>query len=59
MEEKLTLAKVKEATDDFLYVLKEEPSKFLEGEEYVKVKRSPNDKLTHWFKRKSLLFSWK
>lgn len=59
MEEKLTLAKIKDTQDDFLYILKGEPSRFVEGEEFVRVKRTPEDKLSYWFKRKSLVLSWK
>jgi hypothetical protein len=50
--------KMKE-TEDFLWLLKGAPSRFIEGAEYVKVKRNITDKETHFILRSSIVTSWK
>lgn len=50
--------KMKE-NDDLLWWNKDEQSRFIEGQEYVKVKRNVTDKDTHYILRSSFVTSWK
>lgn len=54
----LTKVQNKETKEHF-WVLKNKSSRFIEGKEFVLVKRNPEDKLSHWIKRESLFFGWR
>ena len=56
--EKLIEAKVKD-TDDHVFVIKGQPSRFVEGDEFVQVKRFPDDKNPRYIKKRSLVYHWK
>ena len=56
--ENLIQVKVRD-TDDYLYVVKNTPSKFIEGDEYVTVKRFPTDKEVKLVKKKSISYHWR
>lgn len=45
--------------DEMFYMVKDVPSRYLEGEEYVQVKKTPEDKEPKYLKRKTLTFHWK
>ncbi len=46
-------------TKDILFMLADSPSKYIDGDEFVYVKRTEEDKLTNLIKRKSLILHWK
>lgn len=50
--------KMKE-NDDLLWWNKDEPSRFIEGLEFVAVKRNMTDKDMHYILRSSFVTSWK
>ena len=57
--ENLKRAKIRDS-EDFVFIIEDDtPSKYVEGEEYVKVKRSPEDKEPKYIKRKSLVLHWR
>ena len=47
--------------DEIFYLVKNAPSRYLEGEEYVMVRKSLDEKhpLPKYIRRKSLIFHWK
>jgi hypothetical protein len=55
---KLVLVKIKEL-DEEMYLVSGARSRYLEGEEFVQVKKTPEDKEPKYIKRKSLIFHWK
>lgn len=57
--DKLTPVKIKEMDDIILYVVQGAPPRFVEGEEYVLVKKSEYDNEPKYVKRKSLQFHWR
>jgi len=50
--------KLKENDDKFWW-FKDEPSRFIEGQEYVKVKRNVEDQLSFYILRSSIVTSWR
>lgn len=50
--------KLKES-DDLLWWLKDEKSRYIEGKEFVMVKRNLSDKETKYILRSSFVTSWK
>jgi hypothetical protein len=54
----LIVAKVKDS-DNFVWVVKGAPSKFLDGEEYVAIKTFPEQKETKLIRKRSLAYHWK
>lgn len=55
-----TLIKVKnKLTDDIMFLIKDAPKRYIEGVEFVKVKRHETDKLSNYIRRDSLIFNWK
>lgn len=55
---KLVRVKNKE-NQDILFLVKGAPSRYIEGEEYVQVKRFETDKLNSYIKRSSIIFHWR
>lgn len=54
----LVKAKTKE-TDDILWIIKDAPKRYIEGIEFVKVKRNENDTNSYYIRRDSLVTSWR
>lgn len=46
-------------TDDILWLVKNGQTRYIDGEEYIEVRRYPEDRQRKFIKRKSLIFHWK
>lgn len=56
--EDLIKVKVRD-TEDILFAVKKAPSKYIEGEEYILVKKWSVDDNPKYIKRSSLIFHWR
>lgn len=56
--EDLIKVKVRD-TEDILFAVKKAPSKYIEGEEYILVKKWSEDDNPKYIKRSSLIFHWR
>lgn len=60
MVEKETYQKVQNRENgDILFLIKGKPSRFIEGDEFVCVKRDTEVPMEFYIKRKSLIMNWK